>query len=133
MKEITIIGAYQTRHGNHSDRLLRDLISEAGNGAIKNANIDRKEIQAVYVGNYAGQEFNSQNTMGSYAATILGLGNRPAQKLEGACASGGLAVRAGFLAVATWNLRHSTSFRCRKNEYQRSRNYYGNCSKRTRL
>lgn len=101
MREVAIIGAYQTRHGNHSDRLLRDLISEAGNGAIKNAGIDRKEIQAVYVGNYAGQEFNAQNTMGSYAATILGLGNRPAQKLEGACASGGLAVRAGFLAVAT--------------------------------
>jgi acetyl-CoA C-acetyltransferase len=101
MRDVAIIGAYQTPHGNHSTRLLRDLVSEAGNGAIKDSGIDRKEIQAVYVGNYAGQEFNGQNTMGSYAATILGLGDRPAQKLEGACASGGLAVRAGFLAVAT--------------------------------
>lgn len=101
MREVAIIGAYETRHGNLNDRLLRDIVTEAGNGAIRDAGIDRKEIQAVYVGNYAGQEFNGQNTMGSYVATILGLGDRPAQKLEGACASGGLAVRAGFLAVAT--------------------------------
>lgn len=101
MREVAIIGAYQTEHGNHSGRLLRDLVTEAGNGAITNSGINRKEIQAVYVGNYAGQEFNGQNTMGSYAATILGLGDKPAQKLEGACASGGLAARAGFLAVAS--------------------------------
>jgi acetyl-CoA C-acetyltransferase len=100
MREVAIIGAYETKHGNHSNRFLRDLVSEAGNGAILDAGIDRKEIQAVYVGNYAGQEFNNQNTMGSYAATVLGLGDRPAVKLEGACASGGLAVRAGFMAVA---------------------------------
>jgi acetyl-CoA C-acetyltransferase len=100
MREVAIIGAYETKHGNHSNRFLRDLVSEAGNGAILDAGIDRKEIQAVYVGNYAGQEFNNQNTMGSYAATVLGLGDRPAVKLEGACASGGLAVRAAFMAVA---------------------------------
>ncbi|HNI27958.1 MAG TPA: acetyl-CoA acetyltransferase, partial [Leptospiraceae bacterium] len=101
MREVAIIGACETVHGNHSDRVLRDLVTEAGNGAIKDAGIDRKEIQAVYVGNYAGQEFNFQNTMGSYAATVLGLGDRPAMKLEGACASGGLAMRQGFLAVAS--------------------------------
>ncbi len=101
MREVAIIGACETVHGNHSDRVLRDLVTEAGNGAIRDAGIDRKEIQAVYVGNYAGQEFNFQNTMGSYAATILGLGDRPAMKLEGACASGGLAMRQGFLAVAS--------------------------------
>lgn len=101
MREVAIIGACETVHGNHSDRVLRDLVTEAGKGAIRDAGIDRKEIQAVYVGNYAGQEFNNQNTMGSYAATILGLGDRPAMKLEGACASGGLAMRQGFLAVAS--------------------------------
>ncbi|MBE7413185.1 MAG: thiolase domain-containing protein [Leptospiraceae bacterium] len=100
MREVAIIGAYQTKHGNHSDKVLRELVTEAGNGAIKDSGIDRKEIQAVYVGNYAGNEFNNQNTMASYAATVLGIGNVPAFRLEGACASGGLAMREGFLAVA---------------------------------
>jgi acetyl-CoA C-acetyltransferase len=101
MREVSIIGAYETVHGNHSKRLLRDLVSEAGNGVIQDSGIDRKEIQAVFVGNYAGQEFNNQNTMGSYVATVLGLGDRPAMKLEGACASGGLAFKAGFDAIAS--------------------------------
>ena len=101
MREVSIIGAYETIHGNLGDRFLRDMVTEAGNGAIKDAGIDRKEIQAVYVGNYAGNEFNNQNTMASYVSTVLGLGDRPAMRLEGACASGGLAMAQGFLAVAT--------------------------------
>jgi acetyl-CoA C-acetyltransferase len=100
MREVVIVGAYETEHGNHKDRLLRDLVCEAGNGAIKDAGIDRKEIQAVYVGNYAGSEFNNQNTMASFVSTALGIGHLPSMRLEGACASGGLAVREGFLAVA---------------------------------
>ena len=54
MSEIAIIGAYECKHGILSDRTLRDMISEVGNGAIIDAKIDRNEIQAVYVGNYAG-------------------------------------------------------------------------------
>ncbi|EQA45578.1 thiolase, C-terminal domain protein [Leptospira broomii serovar Hurstbridge str. 5399] len=101
MREVAIVGAYETLHGNHKDRTLRDLVTEAGNGAVRDSGIDRKEIQAVYVGNYAGNEFNAQNTMGSYAANLLGLGDRPAIRTEGACASGGIAMRQGFLAVAS--------------------------------
>ena len=51
MREVSIIGAYETVHGNHSKRMLRDLVSEAGNGVIQDSGIDRKEIQAVFVGN----------------------------------------------------------------------------------
>lgn len=106
MREVAIIGAYQTKHGNHSDKHLRELVTEAGQGAIRDAGIDRKEIGAVYVGNYAGNEFNNQNTMASYVSTILGIGNVPSYRLEGACASGGLAMQQGFLAVA--NGQHDT-------------------------
>ncbi|MCE9500466.1 MAG: acetyl-CoA acetyltransferase, partial [Leptospira sp.] len=101
MREVAIIGAYETEHGNHKDKFLRELVTEAGNGAIRDAGIDRKEIEAVYVGNYAGSEFNNQNTMASYVATVLAIGNVPAFRLEGACASGGLAMHQGFLAVAS--------------------------------
>ncbi|MCB1142159.1 MAG: thiolase domain-containing protein [Leptospiraceae bacterium] len=101
MRDVAIIGAYETIHGNLQKRLLRDMVTEAGRGAIRDAGIDLKEIEAVYVGNYAGQEFNNQNTMGSYVSTVLGLGDRPSMKLEGACASGGLAMRAGFHAIAS--------------------------------
>lgn len=101
MRDVAIIGAYETVHGNLSDRSLRQLIVEAGNGAIKDSGVDRKEIDAVYLGNYAGNEFNDQNQMASFAATLIGLGHLPAFRVEAACASGGIAVRQGFLAVAS--------------------------------
>ncbi|MCB1156320.1 MAG: thiolase domain-containing protein [Leptospiraceae bacterium] len=101
MREVAIIGAYETEHGNHSKRHLRELITEAGNGAILDAGIDRKEIQAVFVGNYAGNEFNHQNTMGSYVSTIIGLGHLPSMRLEGACASGGLAMAQAFQSITS--------------------------------
>ncbi|MCB1318620.1 MAG: acetyl-CoA acetyltransferase, partial [Leptospiraceae bacterium] len=101
MRSVSIAGAYETRHGALKEQSFRDLIIEAGNGAVRDAGIDRKEIQAVYVGNYAGNEFNGQNTAASLAATVLGLGDKPAIRFEGACASGGLAVRQAFLAVAS--------------------------------
>ena len=100
MREVAIIGAYETKHGNHSDRSLRSLVIEAGNGAINDSKIDRGEIEILYCGNYAGNEFNNQNTMASYASNVLGLGKIPAMRVEGACASGGIAVRQAFLAVA---------------------------------
>ncbi|MBI4345655.1 MAG: thiolase domain-containing protein [Elusimicrobia bacterium] len=99
MPDVAIIGACETRHGILNDRSLRSLISEAGHGAIADAAIDRKDIQAVYVGNYAANEFNGQNAVAAFAATAVGLGDLPSVHLEGACASGGLAIRDGLIAI----------------------------------
>ena len=99
MSDVAIVGACQTQHGMLHDRSLRSLISEAGNGAIADARIDRKEIQAVYVGNYAANEFNGQNAVAAFAATTVGLGDLPSVHVEGACASGGLAIREALIAI----------------------------------
>jgi acetyl-CoA C-acetyltransferase len=101
MRGVSIIGAYETKFGILKDRSLRGLIAEAGNSAIRDAGIEKKAIQALYVGNYAANEFNNQNVMAAYVATVLGLNNIPYIRLEGACASGGLALREGFIAVAS--------------------------------
>lgn len=99
MSNVAIIGACQSKHGILKDTSLRELISQTGHGAIADAQIDRKEIQAVYVGNYAANEFNGQNAIAAYTATTLGLGDLPNLHLEGACASGGLALREAFIAI----------------------------------
>jgi len=99
MSDIAILGAYENRHGALKETSLREMISEVGNGAILDSKIDRDEIQAVYVGNYAANEFNGQNAIASYTATILGLGDKPAIHTEGACASGGIALREAFISI----------------------------------
>ena len=101
MRKVSIVGAAQIKHGVLKDKSLRDMIAEVGNGCLKDASLDRKEVQALYLGNYNGNMFNLQNTMGAYAATSLGMQHAASMRLEGACASGGLAVRQAFLSVAS--------------------------------
>lgn len=100
MKEVYIIGAHESLHGNRKDADLRKLIAESGNGAIADAGIDRNEIGALYLGNYNGTQFNNQNTLAALAATSLGIPHVPTQRMEAACASGGIAFRNAFFAVA---------------------------------
>ena len=101
MNAVSIIGAAQLKHGVLKDKTLRDMIAEVGNACLEDAGIDRKEAQALYLSNYNGNMFNLQNTMGAYAATSLGMQHAPTMRLEGACASGGLAVRQAFLSLAS--------------------------------
>src|SRR5207253_2657985 len=57
-------------------------------------------IQALYVGNFVGERLASQGALAALLAGRLGLGGIPATKVEGACASGGIALRHGVLAIA---------------------------------
>ena len=101
MRDVSIIGACENKHGILKNKTVRDMISEVGNGAIADAGIDRKDIQALYLGNYNGNVLNHQNTMAAYAATSLGIQHAASMRVEGACASGGIAFRQGYMAVAS--------------------------------
>lgn len=100
MRKVAIAGAYQTRHGKFVNKSLREFVTEAGLNAIRDSKIPKSDIQAVFVGNYAGNEFNGQNAIAPFVASVLGLEHSPSTHLEGACASGGLAVRQAYLTVA---------------------------------
>ena len=99
MREVYIIGAHETEHGSFKDKTFRHLIADAGNGAINDAGIDRKEIQALYLGNYNGNGLNAQNTMAALAATSLAMPHAASLRFEAACASGGVAFRNAMIAV----------------------------------
>ncbi|MDZ7586256.1 MAG: thiolase domain-containing protein [Patescibacteria group bacterium] len=96
---IGIKGVYQTKFGELWDKSLTDLILEAGEGAIKNAQIDRKKIDLVLVANMLGGVLEGQNHLGALAGEILGLKNIPALRVEAACASGGAAINQAVIAI----------------------------------
>jgi acetyl-CoA C-acetyltransferase len=77
---------------------LRDLYVEAAMLAIKDAGVDH--IDSMYVGCMSSGLFNAQEHLGSLMADYLGVTPIPATRVESACASGGLAVRQGFMEVA---------------------------------
>jgi acetyl-CoA C-acetyltransferase len=96
--KINIGGHYTTKTGELWDRSLRDLLKEAIDGVIKNSGMKPETIEAVFVSNKAAGSFENQLHLGALASQMIS-GNPPAMRIEGACASGGMAVVAAEMAL----------------------------------
>ncbi len=103
MREVAIIGAGETKYGEHWDKSLRDLAVEAGVKALEDAGICAEDIQALFGGNMSAGSFVGQDHVGALIADFAGLAETriPAMRIESACASGAAALHAGYMAVAS--------------------------------
>ncbi|OFK92563.1 acetyl-CoA acetyltransferase [Corynebacterium sp. HMSC068H04] len=99
MKNVYVCGIGETLLGKFPDRSSRELIQEAGTKAIQDAGIGIDEIEAVYVGNFAGGQLMNQGHLGALVAEELGIYGVPSMRVEAACASGGLAYLQGVHAI----------------------------------
>jgi acetyl-CoA C-acetyltransferase len=100
-REVAIIGTGLTKFGEHWERSLRDMAVEAGVKAVEDAKINGKDIQFIVGGNMSGGMFTGQEHGSALMADYLGLNPVGAIRTEGACSSGALALRVGFMAVAS--------------------------------
>ena len=96
---IFVIGAATTKFGELWGTSPRTLAREAFENAIKDSGIKKLRIEALFVGNMLSGILGGQEHLGALFAEELGLPNVPAFHIEGACASGGLAVHAAVNAV----------------------------------
>lgn len=79
--------------GERENPGIEQHLTNAIQGALKNAGVQGSDIQKGYVGNFAGGLFVNQLHVGSLAARAdEGLDGIPFARVEGACASGGLAI-----------------------------------------
>jgi len=103
MREVAVIGIGMTKFGELWDKSFRDLVAEAGIKAIMDAGIEGKDIDAMYIGGMSSGGFVEQEHVAPLAIEVAGLEefHIPATRVEGACASGGLAMRQGYIAVAS--------------------------------
>jgi acetyl-CoA C-acetyltransferase len=101
MRSVSVVGIGETKIGRFPDRSLKSLILEAGSKAIDDAGIGRDAIGAIFMSNFGGQPFCGQGHLGPLASEVLGLGNIPTIRVEGACASGSLAFRQALSAIAS--------------------------------
>ncbi len=99
MRDVSIIGIGRIPVGEHWESSLRMLAAEAAGAALKDAGITA--VDALYVGNAYGATYSSQLHLGALIADYAGLGGIEAFSVEAADASGGAALRAGYLAVAS--------------------------------
>ena len=98
MQKIVAVGIGITKFGEHWEKSLRELAIEAALHAIKDAGIEREQIDALWIGNMSSGRFTGQEHLGALIAGELGL-NVSSTRVEAACASGGLAIRQAYLAL----------------------------------
>lgn len=95
---VQIIGVATTKFGELWNISPRQLAKEALVHALDDAHIEHDAIEALFVGNMLSGMLGGQEHLGAFFADALGL-SIPAFKIEGACASGGLAVHMAVLSV----------------------------------
>jgi acetyl-CoA C-acetyltransferase len=99
MRDVSVLGIGQTVVAEHWGRSIRELAAEAGGKAREDAGIER--VDALYVGNMLAGILCGQENLATLVADTLGILPVEALKIEAACASGGAALRAAGLAVAS--------------------------------
>ncbi len=101
MRDVAIVGAGISKFGELWDVSFRQMVVDAGARALEDANLDGKRIDAMYVGNMSAGQLVSQEHTASLIVDHAGLAPIPSTRVEGACASGGLALRQAFISVAS--------------------------------
>jgi len=103
MRDVAVIGVGLTKFGELWDKSFRQLIAEAGAKAILDSGIEGKDIDEMYVGSMSSGRFVGQEHVGALVADASGFSNVhiPSTRVEGACASSGMAVRQGYLSISS--------------------------------
>jgi acetyl-CoA C-acetyltransferase len=98
-RRVAIIGVGMTKFGELWEHRYRDLIARAGTEAIIDSGIEGEDIEGLYIGSMSPGRFSGQEHIGALVADYSGLAGIPAVRVEGACASGSLALREAYLAI----------------------------------
>ena len=112
MSKISILGGYNTKFGAFvkknketgditDTKSLYELMAEAIQGAVADAQVDPKEIDGIWVGSFAPGLFTSQDHLGPQALEAFPEAFRfkPTQRVEGACASSSMAILNAMYAI----------------------------------
>lgn len=95
--DVVIAGIGQTSVGEHWDISLKELAFQAVELALEDAGGLKPSV--LYVGNVLASSVSSQANLGVMLADFMGFRGIEAVTIEAAGASGGAALRAGYLAV----------------------------------
>jgi len=104
-RKVAVVGSGMTRfhHRIHADKTSREIFAEAALEAMASVDkgIEPKDIEALYLGSFSSDVFEHQSHLGPLMVDWLGLCPIPSVRVEDACASAGVALQIGALAVAS--------------------------------
>ncbi|MEW5901421.1 MAG: thiolase domain-containing protein, partial [Acidobacteriota bacterium] len=99
MRDVAVIGVGMNRWGELWEKSLRHIFTEAALLALDDAGVEK--VDSLIVGCMSSGLFVGQEHLASLLADYVGQVPVPAARVESACSSGGLALRMGFLEVAS--------------------------------
>jgi acetyl-CoA C-acetyltransferase len=99
MNNVYIIGSGVTPVAEHFEQTLTALALQALRGAL--GAIEPARVGALYVGNALGGPLAGQMQLGAAIAGAAGMHGAEALVVEAAGASGGAALRQGYMAIAS--------------------------------
>ena len=86
--------------GTRENPTLREHLTQAVAAASETSGVAPDRVDRAYVGNFVGELFVNQGHLGAaLAGAHPDLAGKPAMRVEGACASGGLALSCGVDAI----------------------------------
>jgi acetyl-CoA C-acetyltransferase len=95
---VGVLGIGITKFGEIWDKGIRELLLDAQLKALKDSKLTPQQIDSFFTGNMCGGPLSGQLHVGAMATENLNV-NKPSVRVEGACASGSLALRQGVLAI----------------------------------
>jgi acetyl-CoA acetyltransferase len=102
MRKVAVVGAGMTRFGKWMDKSLKDLGREAVDAAMKEAGVDKPQIEAAIVGNAtAGLITGQEMIRGQVILREMGFGDIPIINTENACASSSTAFHLAWMYVSS--------------------------------
>lgn len=102
MRDVFIVGSSMTRFAKHMNRSIKDLVKEAVEGALSDADIEREDIQAAWFSNSMWGYFTDQHCIrGQVALRTLGIEGIPITNVENACASASTALHMAWTSVVS--------------------------------
>jgi acetyl-CoA acetyltransferase len=94
MKNVAVLGVGMHQFGMWADKTNGDMSLAAGLGALKDAGLTFKDVQAAYVGHIFATVMTGVRVMKEFGLTGI-----PVQRIENASATGSTAFREACLAV----------------------------------
>lgn len=103
---IYVNGAGMTKFGEIWESSLLELAVSSSLQAVDDAGMQINDIDAVFVANMAASTLAGQDHLGSVVASALGI-NKLAFRVEGACASGSLAINAAAAYLNSGKIKNA--------------------------
>lgn len=98
--KVYIIGVGMNKFGKYLERGIKDLTGEALQLAVKDAQLNIKDIEAAWFSNSNWGNYDFQHCIrGQVALTTNGLDKIPVTNVENACAGGSTALHSAWTAI----------------------------------